>query len=433
MRDRISLEMEFLFEDTSQTTKEDLTSYFNELKDYLEHLIKVSKEPEYKYPESSINLPFDEKVLQKIVELKTEMVTPELKYILDIGIGGSNLGTKAIYDALYGYYDLLEPNRYPKMFFADTNDPKLLFKLQQFLNSSITKPEELLINAISKSGSTTETIVNLEIVLEKISYAKERLVVTTEQDSTLWKTAKKLDIRCIPIPEVVGGRFSVFSGVGLFPLAAAGVDIPKLLKGAMEARKHSLNDNYTKNWAFISAVASYSNYVKGKLIQDCFLFAPELESLGKWYRQLLGESLGKDGKGLTPTVSIGPTDLHSMGQLYAGGIKDKFFNLVSVEDYGVDVQVPRHPSLDTLTNIKEKTAGDVIDAILESVKITFQNRNIPFTHTKLEALNETSLAGFMQTKMIEVMFLGKLMQVDTFNQPDVEEYKKETRRILARA
>ncbi|MFC1622048.1 hypothetical protein ACFL13_01550 [Patescibacteria group bacterium] len=422
--------MKFAYEKTAQVSEAEFEEESKRLEEYILKLRKVAEEENYSSNESSINLPFDEGALKNVINLHKELITPKLKYVLDIGIGGSSLGTRAVYDAFYGHFDTIEPLRYPKMIFADTDNPPYLAKLKYFLKSHIYYPEEIIINAISKSGTTAETIANLGILAGDLPFAKERLVVTTERDTELHKAAESLGIKTLEIPKKVGGRFSVFSSVGLFPLACAGVDLPDLLQGAMEARKVGLQKDTSKNPAAQSAIVTFINYKKGKLINDSFFFNPELESLGKWYRQLLAESIGKDGKGTTPTVSLGSVDLHSMVQLYLGGIKDKYFTFISTEDVTEGVVVPKNPILDVLHNLEGKSAKEIMDAILQGVKRAFSARKIPFSEVILKNLSAKSLGFFMQLKMIEMMYLGHLFGVNTFNQPDVEDYKTEVRKIL---
>ena len=423
--------MDFFYKETAQVNTNEIQAETNRVFPYLEYLEKVAKENDYEYDESSINLPFDENNLNEIIKLQKQITNPQLKYIIDIGIGGSNLGAKAVYDALYGFFDLIEPLRYPKVIFADTNDPAFIYKLERFLRTHIYDPQELLINAVSKSGSTTETIVNLEILISKLPYAKDRLVVTTGFGSELWHTSKEMGIECLDIPKKVGGRFSVLSNVGLFPLGCVGLNIVELLNGAKAARKYGLERDVFKNPSLLSAIIAYVNYKKGKTINTTFLFHPELESLGKWYQQLMGESIGKDGQGITPTVAIGSTDLHSMGQLYLGGIKDKLFTFVTTLGHDEEVRVPKDPEIEVLSTVQDKSAKEVMHAILEGVKIAYKNKGLPFAEVRLKDISERSMGEFMQYKMLEMMYLGKLLGVNTFDQPNVDEYKKETKRILA--
>lgn len=410
--------MEFFYKDTCLISEKDIKKTGEIIAPYLRHLRTVSQINTYDFPESSINLPFDNDLLEDVLKVKKEKVTGKLKYLIVVGIGGSNLGARAVYDALRGYFDILEPDRFPKIIFLDTNDPAFLRKTEEFLNLKVKKPEEVLINAISQSGETTETIVNLEFIVNILkrcfTEAKNRLVITTEFQSKFWEIAKEKGILALRLPEKVGGRYSVFSSVGLFPLVSVGIDIKELLNGAKEMREQCLKEDFLKNPAILSAITLFLNFKRGKIINDNFLFHPELESLGKWYRQLIAESLGKekdiDGNivntGITPTVSIGSIDLHSMAQLYLGGPKDKFTTFVwSGND-------------------------KIMKAIYEGVKRAYIKKGLPFAEVILPDISAYSLGQFLQFKMTEMMLLGNLMHVNAFNQPNIEDYKKEIRDIL---
>jgi glucose-6-phosphate isomerase len=407
------------------------------LTDYINKLNQVKESRNYDEYEGSINLAADEIILQAVEDLSQKKKTPKLKYIIDIGIGGSNLGTKAIYDAFFGYFDLLEPDRYPKMIFADTNDPEFLSKLADFLKK-VKDPEEILLNLISKSGTTTESIVNAEIILsalgdsgmtDEIIYS--RTIITTDNGSRLWGFAKEKNIDTLEIPKKVGGRYSVFSPVALFPLLTVGLDIEKFRDGANFMINHCL-DNSLDNPALVSAIILFLASKKNININDNFIFQAELESLGKWYRQLMAESLGKNGKlVLTPTVSIGSTDLHSMAQLYLGGAIDKITTFISSDKPKLDVEIPNDQIFAGLVDgIAGKKASDIMKAILEGVKIAYQKKQMPFLEIVFDQINEYEIGQFMQFKMIEMMFLGQLFEVNAFDQPNVEDYKVETKKIL---
>ena len=433
--------MRFSHQTISQTligTKEkDLLSYIN-------HLNVVAQKGGYDFLESFINLPFDEELLRDVEKLKSKKVSPKLKYIINIGIGGSSLGAKAIYDALYGHFDVLEPNRFPKMIFLDTVDPEFLNNLLIFLKKKVSNPEEILVLLISKSGTNTEPLANFEIIYptlkNKFININSRIVAITGHKSKLWDQAQEKGIEMISLPKLVGGRYSVFSAVGLFPLASAGIDIKSLVAGAQKVRALCLSGKLEENPAAASAFLLFHNFKNGKTINDNFVFHPELESLGKWYRQLMGESIGKEKDvddnivniGITPTVSIGSTDLHSVGQLYLGGPKDKFTTFIYTKYSSKKSRAPQGLFLSGLVdNISGKSASDIMDAILEGVKIAYSKRGLPFVEVVLESISEKSLGEFLQYKMMEMIFLGKLMDVNPFDQPNVESYKVETKRILA--
>lgn len=407
------------------------------LADYTEYLRQV-RDDDYKVAESSINLPTDDALLAEVQKVVEQKKTSNLKYNIVIGIGGSNLGTKAVYDALYGYREALEPARFPKLLFAETTSPIWLEGAQTFL-ANLESKDEVIITLISKSGGTTETIANYEIIMqslrESVGDALDRVVVITDKDSTLWNTAKGQGISCLTIPAPVGGRYSVLSAVGLFPLATVDVDIISLRDGAAAMLEACLSGY---NSAAQSAAVLAAGLSKGYTINDTFLFNPELESLGKWYRQLMGESVGKektlDGAtahiGITPTVSLGSTDLHSVGQLYLGGPKDKLTTFVSCTSHS-QVTVPTDRTMPHLVPmISGKTAEQIMQAILRGVQLAYQKADLPYMEVVFDDINAQSLGAFLQFKMLEMMYLGRLLNVNSFDQPNVEAYKVETKRLL---
>jgi len=398
-----------------------------------ERLSNVVSQGGYGAKESFINLPFDEDILKEVKKVVSEKTDDNLKYILVIGIGGSNLGAKAVYDALHGHFDLLNPARFPKIIFSDTNNPKTLSNLKNFLNTAIKDPSEIIVNIISKSGNTIETVANAEFIVnilsEKFTDISNRIVVTTGKDSVLWKKSEEKGITLLSIPENIGGRYSVFSAIGLFPMALVGVDIEEFLRGARKMRDICISENISENPAMLSALSLFSNYENGKTTNDNFFFNGELESLGKWYRQLMGESIGKDSKGINPTVSIGSTDLHSVGQLYLGGPKDKIISFIkSNKTEDVSISTNLFPGL--VDGIDGKSPDDVLNAIFEGVKATYIKKGISFMELILDDISPRSIGEFMQFKMIEMVYLGALLEINVFNQPDVEAYKDGTRQIL---
>lgn len=406
---------------------------------YITELRAVGDTGSYGAPESSINLPLDEDLLEQVEKLAATMVTPDLRYVFVIGIGGSNLGTKAIYDALYGARDVTTHTK-PRLIFVDTNDTALLTAYRDVIWSCSHATECLLIS-ISKSGGTTETLANTEILLgvlrEKWKIDTDRLVVIADAGSPYGVAARAKGIATLTMPTIVGGRFSVLSAVGLFPLAVIGLPITELHAGAARIRMQCLHPDITQNPAAQSALVLAVSYEKGMGIHDTFVFQNGLTSLGFWYRQLLGESIGKEQTsgtvvGITPTVSVGSTDLHSVGQLYLGGPRDKVTTFV----HGTfDREMPKVPSErrvfpELVPMIADKSTDAIMSAIYEGTKAAYNNRAVPFMEIELEGVSLTELGAFMQFKMIEVMYLGHLLKVNPFDQPAVELYKAETKRIL---
>jgi len=416
----------------------DTADAVEQLKSYTERLQAIRQSGEYTEFESSLNLPSDATLLDRVKELITEKVSPELKYHIVVGIGGSNLGTKAVYDAFMAYRDLTGAGTEPRLFFAETTDPEWLQRMVRLLET-VANPNEVLLSVISKSGGTTETLANFEILMETLSKrfgdVSNRVVAITDGNSKLHEVASAKSISALDIPLPVGGRYSVLSAVGLFPLLSVGIDIEAIRRGAVTVLDNCLSGD---NIAAQSAAVLALQQQQGHHINDNFFFHPELESVGKWYRQLMGESVGKEKSlsgevvhaGITPTVSLGSTDLHSVGQLYLGGPKDKLTTFVSSKQT-FDLKVPTERVFPELVPmVSGKTATEVMSAILAGVKIAYQKADLPFMEVVLDAIDEESIGAFLQFKMLEMMYLGQLLNVNSFDQPNVESYKVETKQIL---
>ena len=392
---------------------------------------------------ASINLPNDDKMLNTVKNVIEEKLSLNPEYLIVIGIGGSNLGTIAVQEAILGkLYNLSAPPI--KVLYADTVDSDLMGSIIKIVKPTLIGNGNVLLNIVSKTGITTETIVNFRILLELLRKYKKKykdyIIATCDRDSKLWNLAIKKGFTTLEIPLKVGGRYSVFSPVGLFPLGLLGIRIEDLLKGAKQMRDACINTDLEVNPAAIIASIQFIHYKEGKNISDLFFFSSDLESLGKWCRQLIAESLGKefdrDGRkvnvGITPTVSVGSTDLHSVAQLYLGGPYDKFTTFISMRNSRPRLYVPKiNGYSDLAPEIDGKSLEEILNAILEGTKEAFRKDKRPFIEISLPDKSEYSIGQFMQLKMIETMYLGHLLNVNPFDQPDVEKYKRETRRILA--
>ena len=297
-------------------------------------------------------------------------------------------------------------------------------------------------NVVSKSGGTTETIANFEVLLNAIKKQKnwrDFVVVTTDKGSNLWELSIAEGFTHLEIPRKVGGRYSVFSPVGLFPLGMLGINLKELFMGASSIVNQSVKP---KNNAIKLAAHLYYHYLKNeKNVNDLFLFSNDLESVGKWYRQLVGESIGKEydkncsrvNLGITPTVSIGSTDLHSMAQLYLGGPKDKFTMFVRVLKNDTDLHVPNFKKYDSLVpGIQGKSLDKIMKAIIDGTQIAFKKGDRPYVEILLPDKSAASIAQFLQLMMMTIMYLGALLNLNPFNQPNVEDYKMETKRLLGK-
>jgi glucose-6-phosphate isomerase len=322
--------------------------------------------------------------------------------------------------------------RAPHIHFVETIDPAYLESLPQFITQSIYSAEEFLIVYISKSGVTTESATNFEVVFSLlknifgVDETKSRTVVITETASPLAQKAIQESLTLLTMPPVVGGRFSIFSAAGLFPLVAAGVPAHELLASAQTAEENLFSEDVTKNPALASAGILLHYLQKKYAVYDLFMFNPALESLGKWYRQLHAESLGK-GDALLPEVSVGTTDLHATAQLYIEGPQNRITTLVRLTEPS-SVTIPHEETLETVQGLAGKTPEAVHAAIYAGVTTAYAEKGIPFTEVVLQ--NPASCGSFMHAKMIETLLVAHSVNINPFNQPAVELYKSKARRLL---
>lgn len=370
-------------------------------------LIKAEKESIGYY-----NLPFAD-----TLKYKEYAATIKQKNIVVIGIGGSTLGTYAIYKFLKHSRNLSK-----KLFFLETTDPiDIKSKLERI------DLKDTLFIVISKSGTTVETVAIFKYINSLIKCDKDNTLVITESDSKLNAYAKANDMVSFEIPKNVGGRFSVFSAVGLVPLAIVGIDIDKLLGGIKES-----HDSFFQNKEVYERVLKKARFfVENKScfnINVVFSYSSRLEGFNKWYIQLWGESLGKiDGngakQGLTPMGIIGPVDQHSFLQLIVEGRRDKTLTVIKVEHFDNNLVIPKVKlqGLEELDYLDEIEFASLInkqaDATIESIN---NLGDIPCDVLSIERVNEKSIASLMFEYELLTSVCAKFMHIDAYNQPGVE-------------
>ena len=404
---------------------------------YLTELQQLVTNRDAARSEASLLMPDDLTQLGRATEI-AQAFGNQIKYVVLIGIGGSYLGTQAIYDACISGNE----SRYPKLITLATADPALFSDAMASITENITRPEELAICLVSKSGTTTETLTNFEafykIMAERFGDAMaSRVVVITDENTSLWDDPALANFRRVSHPPTVGGRYSVLSVVGLVPLALLGLDISALLEDAKIMRDQCLIAG-PENPALIIAATLYYHRLNSTRVHNFFAFNPQLESLGKWYRQLLGESLGKltraDGlevrEGILPIVSIGTIDLHSMAQLYFSGPQNIFATFIYSPRPELTAAIPENPKLKLAPGLAGRPLNAIMDAIYEGVTTAYRQQGLPFNEISLPDLSPNTLGQIMQLKMTSVMLLAKLLHVNAFDQPGVEHYKQATRQIL---
>ena len=404
-------------------------------------------ESSYQTKYAFLNVPSDvsihKAVMQRIKDIQESTLINTPITLLLIGIGGSNLGTLAVHASIHGPDCVSCPNG-NQLLCIDTVDSDQTTSIINSFEKAINNGNQVHINIVSKSGKTTETIAQSALFIDLLkkhfpdTYT-QKITITTDHLSPLWHFAQANNIACLTIPAQVGGRYSVLTATGLFPLAFCGIDTEALCTGAQDANKQCTNTDLITNPAAIRSALIYNWYKENIHIHDLFIFDRALAPLGQWYRQLVGESIGKqhdlDGNniriGITPTVSIGSTDLHSMGQLYLGGPRERFTTFLEVTNQHTTHLIPNIPGLEKLVpNIAGKSVHQIMNAIILGTQQTYESENLPFTKIVLEQKDEYTIGSLLQTLMIETVYLAHLLQVNPFDQPHVELYKQKTRAAL---
>lgn len=417
----------------------ELNTFLQKIEEFKQN-IAISIDSPYAFLSIASESLYQEQI-KKLVK-KKQMLNP--KALVLVGIGGSNLGTVALEQALGG--EFFNQQHAIKIYYADTVDADYIADILAALKQHLDNNEEILINVISKSGKTTETIANFALCLQllqqyKTDY-KQYIVITTDKDSALWMYAQQEQIDCLEIPSLLGGRYSVFSAVSLFPLALLGFDIDALIRGAKTAVDDFMHSETINNTPAIRASLLYSMYHDKKImIHDLFVFSKNLAGYSLWYRQLMAESIGKeyDNKGnkveisFTPTASIGSTDLHSVAQLYLADSIQRFTTFVEITQSRSALVIPTYPALDVIVpDIAGISLSTLMVSISKGVQQAYAKKERPFCTLTMTAIDEYSVAYLMQTNMIEICLLGFLLDINPFNQPNVELYKKEVREMLGR-
>ncbi len=393
----------------------------------LDEMKRAVKNRDWKSPYASLLLPSEKRFLNESLVLSRAAGTPSLLVVN--GIGGSNLGTKAVQHAVLGENPLR-----CAVVYADTLDPDDVAETINHVRHPLHAERGVIINVISKSGTTTETVANAAALIDALPpHPRSAVVATTDPNSKLEFYARARRHPVLYVPKSVGGRYSVFSNVGLYPLTVMGLNTAKLLDGANEAVTACLQNDWHKNPAAILALFLYLNKKEGRNIHDSFVWSKCLQSQAEWYRQLLAESCGKNGEGLRPTTSIGSTDLHSVAQLDLGGPDDTSYRFISLQKSNREVRVPPSRDLNALVpHVAGKTFTQLMTAIRLGTLNAFAKAKRPFVSVQLRDRSPETVGALLQTEMMEVMLFARLNGVNAFDQPAVESYKEETRKLLAR-
>ena len=352
-----------------------------------------------------------------------------------VGIGGSYLGAKAGIEMLTPFFPSGEPDD-PEVIFAGHHlSGRYLEELLQYMED-----KEIAINVISKSGTTTEPAVAFRVLKAYMEekYGKkeaaERIVATTDKKKGALKTlAEKEGYETFVVPDDIGGRYSVLSPVGLLPMAVAGIDIDAVVEGAKEAYSQLLDESLEKNLSY--RYSAYRNYFykTGKKIELLVSFDPRLFYFGEWFKQLFGESEGKENKGVFPASLQFTTDLHSMGQYIQDGERTLFETVLRVGDEGAELKIEKdHKNLDGLNYLAGKTFGEVNDKALEGTVEAHVEGGVPVLIIDIPKIDAYYFGYLVYFFMKACGISGYLLDVNPFDQPGVEAYKKNMFRLLGK-
>ncbi len=377
--------------------------------------------------------------LSKIIEVGNEIYNNADTFIC-IGIGGSYLGAKAVTDVLiHPFHNCQnkEERNGPKLFFAGQN---INGKWLEAILSEIDKEDSVYINVISKSGTTTEPGIAFRIIKQqmekkygKVESSKRIIATTDEKKGALRTLANNEKYQTFVIPDSIGGRYSVLSPVGLVPIAALGIDITKLLKGALEASIFGKNANLNKNpaatYALIRNLLLHKKYTTEILIN----YESSLHFFCEWWKQLFGESEGKDGKGIFPASVDFTTDLHSMGQWIQEGQRFIFETVLNVVKTTSNLKVPSDKgNLDGLEYLADKTYFEINKKALEGTLLAHNEGKVPNLIFNIPELSPFFIGQLIYIFEEACAISGYLLGVNPFNQPGVEAYKKNMFALLNR-
>ncbi|AOV08590.1 glucose-6-phosphate isomerase [Sporosarcina ureilytica] len=351
--------------------------------------------------------------------------------VVVIGVGGSYLGAKAVQDALSPYFGKNEDN--PEVIFAGQNLSGTYMKqLLQHIEG-----KEVAVIVISKSGTTTEPAIAFRILLEYMenrygAAMKDRVVAITDKSKgALRELANRSGFTTFVVPDDVGGRFSVLTPVGLLPIAVAGIDILQLLEGAKDAVQEYNSSELSTNSAYQYAALRNHLLNEGYNIEILASFTPNFATFHEWWKQLFGESEGKDGKGIYPASVAYPTDLHSLGQYVQDGRREIFETFVQFKETTADCAIPTtEDNLDGLNYLSDKTMNEINDVTLQATMEAHQDGGVPLIHLTVGKKDAYHIGYIIYFFEMACAMSAYLLGVNPFDQPGVEEYKKNIFRML---
>ncbi len=366
----------------------------------------------------------------KEIEDAADSLKNKVNYVVVVGIGGSYLGAKAIIESLSHSFDHLMPEKeYPRVLFAGQNIVEdYIYDLLDLL-----KDKKFGIVVISKSGTTTEPAIAFRILREAleeqagVEASRELIIAITDKEKgALRNLADNEGFKSFVIPDDIGGRFSVLTPVGLLPIALAGFSIREFIKGAEAMEKRtSLDIPFRDNPSAVYAAIRNALYRNGKKVEILANYNHKLVFISEWWKQLYGESEGKDGKGIFPASVYFTADLHSMGQYIQEGERMIFETVISVKNPNQKVTIPEDKdNLDKLNYIAGKRISEVNKMAEVGTLLAHIDGGVPNIHIEIDDISENSLGQLLYFFEKACGISGYMLEVNPFNQPGVEAYKK---------
>ncbi len=387
-----------------------------------------------------IDLPVDyDKEEFARIKKAAEKIKSDSEVLVVIGIGGSYLGARAAIEALrHSFYNSVskEIRKTPEIYYCGNNiSSTYLSHLMDVIGD-----KDFSVNIISKSGTTTEPAIAFRIMKKKLeakygkAEAAKRIYATTDKaKGALKNLATEEGYETFVVPDDVGGRFSVLTAVGLLPIAVSGADIDKLMQGAANAREYCIANDFDSNDAMKYAAVRNVLHEKGLGMEILANYEPALHYVSEWWKQLYGESEGKDGKGIFPTAVDFTTDLHSLGQFIQEGTKNHFETVINVQSPKLTVTMEEEPvDLDGLNYLTGQTVDFINKCAMNGTILAHVDGGVPNILVNMEQIDELSLGELFYVFEFACGMSGYVLGVNPFNQPGVESYKSNMFALLGK-
>lgn len=416
----------------NQIKEEDISSYQKDV-ERINKMINEKSGPGNDYlgwADWPVN--YDNEELERIKK-DAKYVRNNFDILVVCGIGGSYLGARAALEALNG---LKSDDKLEVIFMGQTFSPNYVAQVMKYLRG-----KKFAINVISKSGTTTETSISFRLLKELLESqvgkegARKAIYATTDKEKGALKTlCNQEGYATYVLPGDIGGRYSVLTAVGLFPLAAAGIDVDAMMKGAQEAREAYNSTDLKKNICYRYAVSRDYMLRHGKPVEMYVTYEPQMSQISEWLKQLFGESEGKEKKGLFPASATFSTDLHSLGQFIQDGTPILFETILNVISPKDDVKIPHDDAdLDGLNYLEGKDLAFVNQKAFEgTLKAHTEDGGVPCNVINIDKLDAKTLGHLFYFFMRACAMSAYLLDINPFNQPGVEIYKKNMFHLLGK-